>query len=94
MQKVLVSWKNIGSTEIRVVDASITHSDSFDNLLGTHDYTIFARSDSMPGVAPGETYTTPESDGFVLPGFRGLPGYEESKNVDVSITEVRKHSGW
>ena len=93
MQMVMVTWKNTGSTPIRVVDAEIVHRDSSNAVLGTHNYTIFSASDTSPGVAPGETYSTPAGEGFLLPGFRGLPNYKESKTVRVRITAVLEHSG-
>lgn len=90
MQMVIVTLKNTGSTPIRVVDAEITSRDSSGKVVETHNYTIFAKSDSSPGIAPGSTWTTRKGEGFILPGN----GVEKSKSVKVKITTVMEHSGF
>jgi hypothetical protein len=91
MQNVIVRWKNTGNSAIRVIDAYITHWARSREMLGKYNYTIFAVSDDAPGVNPSETGTT---DGFILPGFQGMPGYKRSTRADVQITNVQQHSGF
>ncbi len=93
MQQVHVTWENTGTTPIRVVDADIISRDSVGNILERHNYTIYAEFDHSPGVRPGEIYTTPAGEGFILSGYRGLPGYTEAQTVDVRITNVLEKSG-
>lgn len=91
MQMVIVTLKNTDSSPIRVVDADITSYDSSGAIVGTNNYTIFAESDSSPGIAPGETWTTRKGEGFILPGF-GVG--TKSKTVKVEITDVQENSGF
>jgi hypothetical protein len=84
-EMVLVDWKNTGTTTIRAVDADIIPYDAHGNKLesGANNYTIFAVSDSSPGVASGEKYTEPNGEGFTL-----APGFGKANRVEVIITEV------
>lgn len=88
MQMVIVTLKNTDSSPIRVVDAEITSYDSSGAIVGTNNYTIFAESDSSPGIAPGRTWTTRKGEGFILPGVG-----RRSKTVKVNITDVQENSG-
>ncbi len=91
MLMMIVTLKNTGSTPIRVVDADITWRDSSGNVLGTHNYTIFAEFDSAPGIAPGSSWTTRKGEGFTIPYGPGIG--EKAKSVKVQITKVLEHSG-
>ena len=84
-QKVLVDWKNTGTTTIRAVDADIVPYDKKGNRLesGTSDYTIYAVSDSSPGVAPGDIYKQTKDEGFVL-----IPGPAMAARVEIKVTEA------
>lgn len=91
-QMLMVTLKNTGSTHVRVVDADITWRDSSGNVLGSHNYTIFAEFDSSPGIAPGGTWTTRKGEGFLIPGY-GVGDGARAKSVKVEITKVLEHSG-
>lgn len=84
-QKVLIDFKNTGTTTVRAVDADIIPFGPKGNRLGNavHDYCIYAVLDSKPGIAPRDTYRTPESEGHVL-----RPGYVKPVKVEVNVTEV------
>lgn len=90
MQMMIVTLKNTGSTPIRAVDADITWRDSSGNVLGTHNYTIFAESNSAPGIVPGSTWTTRKGEGFTIPYGAGIG--EKAKSVKVEITKVLEFS--
>ena len=84
---VLVDWKNTGTTTIRAVDADIIPYDVRGNKLelsGATDKPIYAVDDSSPGIAPGEKYTEPMGQGYIL----GWVGVAEAARVEVRITEV------
>jgi len=98
-QEVIATWKNVGDSPVRLVDATMTPRDAKGNLMnsftptGSHNYTIYAEFDHNPGVLPGETYTTKNGNGFKLPGFEGMGGYMPAVSVDVEITKSAKTSG-
>jgi len=92
MQMLKVTLKNTGSTAIRVVDADITWRDESGNILGTHNYTIFAVSDSAPGIQPGKTWTNPKGEGFLLPIFTDDGAATKAKSVDVKITKLLEYA--
>ncbi len=89
VQIVIVTLKNTGSRPIRVVDADLIYRDASGESR-THNYTIFAASDSEPGIAPGRTWTTPKGEG-VIPLAHGFG--EKLKSVKVQITQVLEDSG-
>jgi len=94
MQMLMVTLKNSGSTSIRVVDADITWRDASGTIIGTRNYTIFAESDSSPGISPGNSWTTRKGDGFLLLNPVGLDGTTaKAKSVKVEITKVLERSG-
>ena len=94
MQMLMVTLKNSGSTPIRVVDADITWRDASGTIIGTRNYTIFAESDSSPGISPGNSWTTRKGDGFLLLNPVGLDGTTaKAKSVKVEITKVLERSG-
>jgi len=84
-QMVLVDWRNTGTTTIRAVDADIITFDARGRRLesGAKNKPIYAVSDSSPGIAPGETYTEPNGEGFIL-----APDFTRAARVRVKITEV------
>ncbi len=92
-QEVLATWKNVGDTPVRIVDASIKSREPNGNMIDSFNYVIYAEFDDAPGVLPGETYTTKAGNGFKLPGFEGLPGYTPADSVEVTITKSSKTSG-
>jgi hypothetical protein len=86
-QMVLIDWRNTGRTTIRAVDADIIPYDAQGNRLelsGATDKPIYAVDDSSPGIAPGEKYTEPMGQGYIL----GWVGVAEAARVEVRITEV------
>ncbi len=92
-QEVLATWKNNGTTPVRVVDAQITSINDDGTTRDTFNFTLYAEFDNRPGVAPGATYTTEPGRGFKLPGFDGLAGYSPVASIRVRITKVAIHSG-
>ena len=92
-QEVIVTWINTGEEPIRVVDAHITALSNSGSRILDITYTIYAESDSKPGVMPGEAYTDKKGEGFKLPGFAGLPGYEPASSVSVEIVSTATQSG-
>lgn len=89
-QMVLVDWKNTGSTTIREVFADITAYDAGGNKLdsGAQDYCIYAVFSSDPGISPGETYTEPEDEGYVLVNAPDITGFSAAAKVEVRITRA------
>jgi hypothetical protein len=63
---IKVRWKNTGTRPIRVIDGNIMINDNTGALPPKFEYTIFAVSESEPGIMPGETYIHTEG-GFALP---------------------------
>ena len=63
---IKVRWKNTGTRPIRIIDGNIMINDNTGTLKPKFEYTIFARSNSEPGIMPGETYVHKEG-GFALP---------------------------
>jgi len=89
-QIVMVDWQNTGSTTIRAVFADINAYDAEGNKLDSSapDYCIYACADSSPGISPGETYTIPDGQGFVLANSPEIPGFSQASRVEVTITRV------
>lgn len=90
MLLMIVTLKNNGSTPVRVVDADITWSDAAGNVIGMHNYTIYAASDSAPGIIPGGTWTTRKGEGFIIAYGPGIG--EKATTVKVKITKASEHS--
>ena len=82
---VLVDWKNVGSTPVTVVYATITAQDASGNDLDyqAEDYCIFVASGKDAQIAPGETYHAPEGEGHIL-----LPSDGTAANARVEVTRV------
>lgn len=64
-------WKNTGNRPIRTVTAVIRVEDENGGSLigdtGGRDYPIDAVAKDAPGVAPGETFTLPSGEGYLVP---------------------------
>jgi len=88
-QEVIVTWKNTGTTTIRVVDANIISKDSSGGVLNEFNYTIYADFDSDVGLRPEDTYTTKPGKGFKLPRSSG----RTAASVVVQIEKVSQKSG-
>lgn len=85
MQRVVTTWKNTGTTPVRVIEARFIFRDAAGRVLDTHDYTLYASfGDSVP---PGATYTTPAGDGFLYPGLKRAAG------VEITIRSVKLSAG-
>lgn len=87
-----VSWKNTGSRPARAVYARIEVVDEFGNELiggtGGRGYPIFAVAESAPGVAPGETFTLPTGEGYLIPMQPAIT--RGTARYSVHITRVRE----
>ena len=81
---IKVRWKNTGTRPIRIIDGNIMINDNTGTLKPKFEYTIFARSNSEPGIMPGETYVQKEG-GFALP--LGCT----AKEARVEFTRVLEH---
>lgn len=67
-QRVLVRWRNLGPEPIRHLAVNIeARAKAGGPLMYTaRGYTMYAVEDSQPGIQAGETYQTPENQGYVL----------------------------
>lgn len=90
MQMVIVTLKNTGSTPVRGVQATIISRDASGKIVTRENFSIFAEFDSSPGIAPGQTWTTPKGEGYILPNY-GVG--TRAKKAEVRITEVLEHAG-
>jgi hypothetical protein len=84
---IKVRWKNTGTRPIRVIDGNIMINDNTGTLPPKFEYTIFAVSESEPGIMPGETYILAEG-GFALP--LGCT----AKEASVEFTKVLEDSNF
>ena len=88
LQKVFTTWKNVGNTPIRAVEARLIFRDENGDVIESHDYTLYAVFDADRGVLPGETYTTPQNAGFIFPNSNVT-----ADAVEVIATESHEHFG-
>lgn len=77
IQRVVTTWKNTGTTPVRVIEARFIFYDAAGRVLESHDYTLYASFGA--GVPPGATYATPAGEGFIYPGL------ERAARVEVVI---------
>lgn len=72
--RVGIRFRNTGDRPVRKVKGIIRVYDADGNEIrggtGGLDYTLYAAFDDAPGVLPGETYSTPSGQGFILTGPR------------------------
>jgi hypothetical protein len=87
-QMVLTDWKNTGMEPIKEVYADISAYDERGNLLSASvkDYCIFAVESDSKAIKPGETYTEPDGEGFILIPFP--PENAKVKRVTVTVTRL------
>jgi len=87
---VCVDWKNTGNRPVRWLTANITAYDDRDrevDAIPLSDVGIYAApSNAAPGVAPGETYATPDDQGRMIPPLLN----PRVKRVVVEIVRVEE----
>ena len=77
MAELRITWKNTGSTNIHGVKADIELLDNQGQVIEKMKYWIYVADgwtipgekpspNASPGIAPGETYTDPPGQGFLL----------------------------
>lgn len=66
---VRITWRNDGNRPVRTVYATIRVFDRAGELtsFGAVDYPIYSVPDTHPGVAPGETHSHKNGEGYVVP---------------------------
>ena len=75
MYTVRTTWRNDGNRPVRTVYATIRVFDKAGKLtrFGAVNYPIYSVPDTDPGVAPGETHTHQDGEGYVIPIRIGSP---------------------
>ena len=77
MAELRITWKNTGSTNIHGVKADIELLDNQGQVIEKMKYWVYVADgwtipgekpspNASPGIAPGETYTDPPGQGFLL----------------------------